>query len=434
MEKKKVLVIGSGGREHALVWKLLQSQKVGKIFVAPGNAGTEKIAENIDIKATDCSALIEFATDNKIDLTVVGPDDPLAAGVVDEFQKSDLKVFGPSKKAARIESSKSFSKNLMKKQDIPTAAYEIFSNFDDAVKYLEEKSLPVVIKASGLALGKGVSICHTKNEAIEALKSIMVERTFGDSGSEVVIEEFLGNEQEISIHCITDGKSILLFPTAQDHKPVFDDDKGPNTGGMGTYAPIPWAGQDYLEWAREKVIKPTLLGLKSEDSNFVGCLYPGLKLTKEGPKVLEFNARFGDPETQPYMRLLDSDLYEIFEATLEERLDKVQAKWKDLFAVCVILASEGYPVSSGKPAPITGIDEAEKIPNVVVFHSGTKMVDNGAMATGGRVLGVTSTGKTLQEAVDTAYKAVNKIKFKGMQYRKDIAAKALKGQIPTKVI
>lgn len=434
MKNKKVLVIGSGGREHALVWKLSQSKKVEKIFVAPGNGGTESIAKNVDIKATDFLALIKFAIDNEVDLTVIGPDDQLADGIVDAFQKAGLKVFGPSKKAARIESSKSFSKNLMKKQGVPTAEYEIFSEFDDAVRYLEGKGFPIVIKVSGLALGKGVFICQTKEEALKALEDIMIEKTFGDSGNKVVIEDFLGNDQEISIHCITDGESVLLFPTAQDHKPIFDDDKGPNTGGMGTYAPIPWAGQDYLDWAKGKVVKPILSGLKSEDSNFIGCLYPGLKLTEEGPKVLEFNARFGDPETQVYMRLLDSDLYDIFEATVEGRLDKVEARWSNLFAVCIILASEGYPARSGKPAPITGIDEAEKIPNVVVFHSGTKMPEGKILATGGRVLGVTATGKTLQEAVDIAYKAVQCISFQGMQYRKDIARKALKEQIPTKTI
>lgn len=430
MNKKKVLVIGSGGREHALTWKLAQSPRVGKIFVAPGNAGTSGIAENIDIKATDISALITFALENAIDLTVVGPDDPLAAGIVDDFQKAGLKVFGPTAAAARIEASKSFSKGLMEKQGVPTAAYRIFSDPGVAAAYLEDQTFPIVIKASGLALGKGVLICTNKEEAQSALKTIMVDKTFGDSGNEVVIEEYLGNDQEISIHCITDGDSTLLFPTAQDHKPIFDGDKGSNTGGMGTYAPIPWAGDDYLSWAEKKVVTPILSALKEKNSTFTGLLYPGLKLTEAGPKVLEFNARFGDPETQSYMRLLDTDLYDIFEATVNGTLRSIQANWKEGFAVCIILASGKYPSGSSTPVPISGIEEAEKNPDVVVFHSGTKLIDGVLHASGGRVLGVTATGKTLQEAVGMAYGAVNKISFEGMQYRKDIAAKALSGKLP----
>lgn len=425
MSKKKVLVIGSGGREHSLAWKLAQSPSVKQVFVAPGNAGTSKLATNIDIKTTEIGKLKEFAINNNIDLVVVGQDDPLALGIVDEFNKIGIKIFGPSKNAARIESSKSFSKDLMKKQNVPTARYEIFNNFNKALDYLSKSSFPIVIKASGLALGKGVSICRSEDEAIAALKSIMVDKAFGDSGNEVVIEEFLGSDQEVSIHCITDGKSSLLFPTAQDHKPIYEDDKGPNTGGMGTYAPIPWAGQDCLDWAKKEVINPILVGLKTEKSDFTGCLYPGLKLTREGVKVLEFNARFGDPETQSYMRLLGSDLYDIFEAVVEKRLNRITPKWRSGFAVCVIIASEGYPSTKSSPTPITGINEAEKIPGVIVFHSGTKISNSDICTAGGRVLGVTAIGDTLQEAVDTVYRAVECIKFKGMQYRKDIAAKAL---------
>jgi len=425
MHKTNVLVIGSGGREHAIVWKISKSPRVGKIFVAPGNAGTSELAENVEIQTTNFPELIKFATENKIDLTIVGPDDPLSLGIVDEFQKAGLRIFGPTKNAARVESSKAFSKDLMKKQNVPTATYKIFRDSKIAIDYLKNQKFPLVVKASGLALGKGVSICQTFREAEDAVNSIMIDKSFGDSGSEIIIEEYLGKDQEISIHCITDGKDFLLFPTAQDHKPIFDGDKGPNTGGMGTYAPIPWAGKEYLDWASKNVIKPILKGLKEYGSNFTGCLYPGLKLTNEGLKVLEFNARFGDPETQSYMMLLDTDLLDIIDACLDGTLSQLKVNWKSEFAVCVILASEGYPVNRGKDVPIKGIKEAEKVHGAVVFHSGTKKDDGQIFASGGRVLGVSATGKTLREAVNIAYKAITKIEFDGMQYRKDIAAKAL---------
>lgn len=425
MDKINVLVVGSGGREHAIVWKISQSPRIEKIFVAPGNAGTSELAENVAIKTIDFPELIKFAKENKIDLTIVGPDDPLALGIVDEFQKAGLRIFGPTKNAARIESSKVFSKDLMKKQNVPTATYKIFRGSKTAIDYLEKQKFPLVIKASGLALGKGVSICQNLLEAKEAINNIMVDKVFGDSGNEIVIEKYLGIDQEISIHCITDGKNFLIFPTAQDHKPIYDGDKGPNTGGMGTYAPIPWAGKKYLDWASQKVIKPILKGLKEKDANFVGCLYPGLKLTNEGPKVLEFNARFGDPETQSYMRLLDTDLLDIIDACLDGNISKLKVKWKPKFAVCVILASKGYPISRGKDVLIEGIKEAEKVPGVVIFHTGTKNNNGQILASGGRVLGISATGKTLREAVNIAYKAITKIKFDGMQYRKDIATKAL---------
>jgi phosphoribosylamine--glycine ligase len=422
---KNILIIGGGGREHALAWKFAQSSKVKKIFVAPGNAGTGKIAENVNIKSTDFPRLIKYVKENDIELTIVGPDDPLALGIVDEFRKVGLKIFGPSKKAARIESSKVFSKNLMKEKKIPTARFETFSDYKKALDYMTIQKLPIVIKASGLALGKGVSICQTFDEAKNALYSILVDKMFGDSGNEVVIEEFLGNDQELSIHCITDGKEILIFPTAQDHKLIYDGDKGLNTGGMGTYAPIPWAGKDYLDWTIKKVIKPALEGLEEKDSKFIGCLYPGLKLTTSGPKVLEFNARFGDPEAQSYMRLLKTDLVDIIEACLDEKLKEIKTKWNKGFAVCVIIASKGYPISHGEDVQIFGIEEAEKIPGIVIFHSGTKLVNSEIFTSGGRVLGVTAVGKTLKKAINSAYMAVSHIKFDGMQYRKDIGAKAL---------
>ncbi|MFA7244094.1 MAG: phosphoribosylamine--glycine ligase [Patescibacteria group bacterium] len=425
MKKKiNILVIGGGGREHALVWKIAQSPRVAKIFVAPGNGGTAKLASNIDIKSTDFKALINFAKSNQIGLTIVGPDDPLALGIVDSFQKAGLRIFGPSKKAARIESSKIFSKNLMKAASVPTAKFRTFNNFEKALSYIKLQNMPIVIKANGLALGKGVSICNSLEEAKAALKKIMVEKAFGASGDSVVIEEYLGSDQELSIHCITDGKTSVIFPTSQDHKQIFDGDIGPNTGGMGTYAPVPWAGKDYLKWAENKVIKPVLVGLKKKNIEYAGCLYPGLKLTKDGPKVLEFNARFGDPETQSYMRLLDSDLIEIIEACIDGKLKDLDVKWKLGFAACIIIASKGYPASKSKEIPIVGIDGAEKIPNVVVFHSGTKIKDGGICTSGGRVLGVTATGKTLKQALDSVYQAVDQIKFEGMQFRTDIGAKA----------
>lgn len=426
MKKNKlnILIIGSGGREHAIVWKVSQSPRVEKIFVAPGNAGTSQIATNIDIKATEISRLIEFARNQPIDLTIVGPDDSLALGIVDKFQKAGLKVFGPSRKAARIESSKAFSKKLMVENEIPTARYKAFSDFDKAVEYVKRQKFPIVIKASGLALGKGVSICESFDQAIEALTNMMVNKTFGKSGSKVIIEEFLGTDQEVSIHCITDGKSALIFPTAQDHKPIFDGDKGPNTGGMGTYAPVPWAREEIINWASKKVIRPILKGLDNSGSKFTGCLYPGLKMTKEGLKVLEFNARFGDPETQSYMRLLETDLIDIIEASLEGRLAKIKAEWKNGFAVCVIIASKGYPVSKGEEVPIYGLDKTKGDDNIVIFHSGTKIKNGKVFASGGRVLGVTATDNTLKGALAKAYNAASKIKFEGMQYRTDIGAKA----------
>lgn len=430
MEKTDVLVVGSGGREHALAWRLKKSEKVGNIYVAPGNGGTAKIAENVDIKALDFPALIAFVKEKNIGLTVVGSDDPLAAGIVDEFEKEGLRVFGPSKNAARVEASKAFSKDLMKRAGIPTASYETFSDFDQAYEYVQNGKLPIVIKASGLALGKGVVICETLEEAKTALEEIMVKKIFGESGNQVVVEEYLGNDQEISIHALTDGKNAFIFPTSQDHKTIFEGDKGPNTGGMGTFAPLPWAGQEVLDWAKERVVLPALAGLAEVDSKFTGCLYPGLKLTADGPKVLEFNARFGDPETQSYMRLLKTDLFDLCNATIDGTIDQIEPSWRDGFAVTVMIASSGYPTSSSTPVEIFGVEEAENLENVVIFHSGTKLVDGKLFTAGGRVLGVSATGSSLQEAVDTAYQAVLKIKFEGMQYRKDIAAKSLNGDRP----
>ena len=466
----KLLIIGGGGREHALAWKLKQSPKVGQIFIAPGNAGTAELGENVNIKATDVLALADFAEKNKIDFTVVGPDDALALGVVDEFQKRGLKIWGPSKQAAQIEWSKAFSKELMAKNNIPTAEFKTFTDYNKALEYIEkhfnhdssrsrpspnasegerrdlskskitdsslvrhlaEHSLgmeqdnsPIVIKASGLALGKGVTVCKTLDEAKQALKEAMVDKVFGDSGNQVVIEEFMTGI-EFSVHAFCDGKNFKLLPTSQDHKTVFDDDKGPNTGGMGTIAPLPWVTDELMNEIAEKIIKPTLSGLRDVACPFMGLLYPGLMLTKDGPKVIEFNARFGDPETQSYMRLLKTDLLDILEACVDGKLNEINVQWENKFACCIALASGGYPGKYEKGFPITGIEEAEKMDDVIVFHAGTAVKDGKLVTNGGRVVGVTAIGNDLKSALDKAYSAIKLINFEGMHYRTDIGQKSL---------
>lgn len=413
-----VLIIGGGGREHALAWKLVQSPRVGKLYVAPGNGGTRDIAENITIEATDIKNLARFAENNSIDLTVVGPDDPLALGVVDVFKSRGLRIFGPTRAAAQIEASKAFAKRLMRDNGIVTAAFRIFRKYESALEYVRKHGAPIVIKASGLALGKGVYPCKTFVEAEKALAEIMLQRVYKQAGDEVVVEEFL-NGQEVSIHALCDGKTSILLPAAQDHKPIFDGDKGRNTGGMGTIAPVPWVMRQTLQEVNEEVVRPILRALAKKDRPFTGCLYPGLKMTSDGPKVLEFNSRFGDPETQTYARLLMTDLFDILDACIDGKLVEIAVKWDSVFAVCVVLASEGYPGKCEKGIPIFGVNEAEKLPGVVVFHGGTMY--NGELRTsGGRVLGVTATGETLQKALDRAYEAIRCIKFEGMQFRKDI--------------
>lgn len=418
-----VLIIGGGGREHALAWKLAQSPRIGKLYVAPGNGGTRDIAENIAIKTINANDLARFAEKNSIDLTVVGPDDPLALGVVDVFQSRGLRIFGPTRVAAQIESSKAFAKRLMRDCNIPTAPFRIFRKYESALEYVRKHGAPIVVKASGLALGKGAYPCKTLAKAEEALAEIMLEHAYKQAGNEVIVEEFL-NGQEISIHALCDGKTSILLPTAQDHKPIFDGDKGKNTGGMGTIAPVPWVTGQTLREVSEQIVHPALQALAKKGRPFTGCLYPGLKITGEGLKVLEFNARFGDPETQSYMRLLKTDLLDVLDACVDGKLTNLEVEWHSGFAVCVVLASKGYPGKYKKKIPISGIGEAEKIPNVVVFHAGT-MYDDQLRTSGGRVLGITATGNTLQEALDQAYKAVHCIKFKGRQFRKDIGAKAI---------
>ena len=418
-----VLVIGSGGREHALAWKLAQSPRIGKLFVAPGNGGTRQVGENIAIDATDIDGLIQFAEKNEVGLTVVGPDDPLALGVVDAFQARGLRIFGPTRAAAEIELSKAFAKNLMREAGIPTATFKIFSEYNKALAYVRERGAPIVVKASGLALGKGVRVCKTIAQAEIALTEIMLDHIHKDAGNEVVIEEFL-DDQEISVHAFCDGKTFVLLPSAQDHKPIRDGDEGKNTGGMGTIAPVPWVSADTLQTLGEQVVRPTLDALAKRGRQFTGLLYPGLKMTSNGPKVLEFNTRFGDPETQSYMRLLKTDLLDILEACVDGTLSELAIEWHSGFAVCIVIASGGYPDEYKKGLLIRGIANAERVPNVVVFHAGTSF-DGEFKTSGGRVLGVTATGDTLRNALDRAYEATQLIEFEGMQYRRDIGAKAL---------
>ena len=407
-----------------MTWKLAQSPRVKKIFCAPGNPGMAEIAECVNITVDKLESLRDFALKQQVDITIVGPDDCLAAGVVDVFQQAGLKVFGPTQKAARIESSKSYAKKLMAKAGIPTAQYTEFDDHQKVLEYLNSQKYPVVIKADGLALGKGVFICHSAEEARQALQSMMIDGNLGQAGSKVIIEEFLEG-QEISIHAFCDGLSGRLFPPAQDHKAAYDGDQGPNTGGMGTYAPVPWVSAEMIGNIQTSIIDP-ILKVMSEDGNpFVGCLYPGLIYTKEGFKVLEFNARFGDPETQSYMRLLETDLLEVIEACLEGKLPAMNIKWSNNSACCIVAASGGYPGSCQKGFAVNGIDKAQEKSGIVVFQAGTKK-DNGDIVTsGGRVLGVTAIGKDLKESLEKGYDALAKINFNGMHFRKDIGRKGL---------
>jgi phosphoribosylamine---glycine ligase len=444
--KQKILIIGAGGgREHALGWKIAQSPLAPKIFFARGNAGTAQIGTNLNIKETDIPTLLDFAKKNKIDLVLVVSDDPLAIGAVDEFKKAGFRTWGPSKAAAQIEASKAFSKDFMKRHNLPTAKFETFTDFQKAKEYISGQPLPIVIKADGLAFGKGVIIAETHNEADEALQNIMVKKIFGNSGNAVVIEEFLIGP-EISIHALSDGKNYKIFPAAQDHKRIGEGNTGPNTGGMGVIGPLPFVDKKIMSRIEKEIIAPTLKAMRNDGIPFEGILYPSLMLTSEGPKIIEFNARFGDPEVQVYMRLLDSDLLEILNACVDGKLDEQEIKWKNIYACNIALASGGYPGSYEKEKIISGIDSPlEEYPlggggriihpgasatpqdgnNIVIFHAGTKMENNKLVTNGGRVLGISAVGDTLEEALAKAYKAVEKISFEGMQYRKDIGKKAL---------
>ncbi|RAP74403.1 phosphoribosylamine--glycine ligase [Paenibacillus montanisoli] len=421
----RIMVIGGGGREHAIVWSLNKSDKVSKIFCAPGNAGIAELAECVPIPVNRFSDLIQFAIDNEVDLVVVGPDDPLAEGIVDAFEAHNIPVYGPRKNAAEIEGSKIFMKNLLKKYEIPTAKYETFTDYESALAYLRQQELPIVVKADGLAAGKGVTVAATMEEAEEALHGMMVGKVFGESGGRVVIEEFLAG-QEMSILAFVDGETVRAMVPAQDHKPVFDNDKGPNTGGMGTYSPLPHIDPAIVEDAIENIIKPTARAMVSEGRPFRGVLFAGLMITKDGPKTIEFNARMGDPETQVVLPRLKTDLLDIILASMNGRLGQLDIEWSDEAAVCVIAASEGYPASYPKGRVITGL-EAAKAQGALVFHAGTALADGGEIVTnGGRVLGIVGRGSDIAEARAKAYEAVSAIHFDGMHCRTDIAAKALK--------
>ncbi|MFR9711971.1 phosphoribosylamine--glycine ligase [Paenibacillus sp. MB22_1] len=420
-----ILVIGAGGREHAICWSLAKSPKADKIYCAPGNAGIGQIAELVPIQVNEFDKLAAFAEEKRVGLVVVGPDDPLADGIVDVFEAKNIPVFGPRKNAAHIEGSKTFMKDLLKKYNIPTAAYEKFDNYEQALKYLQSRPVPIVIKADGLAAGKGVTVAFTREEAETALKNIMVDKVFGESGSQVVIEEFLEG-QEMSILSFVDGETVRPMVAAQDHKQVYDGDKGPNTGGMGTYSPLPHIADSIIEEAIETIIKPTAKAMVAEGRPFRGVLFAGLMITPDGkPKTIEFNARFGDPETQVVLPRLKSDLLEIFLAAVNGTLDQVDIEWSEEAAVCVVLASGGYPASYPKGLPIRGLEEAQAA-GALVFHAGTSKNEAGEWVTnGGRVLGVVGLGQSIAEARDKAYEAANLITFEGKHQRSDIAAKAL---------
>jgi len=421
----KVLVIGSGGREHTLVWKMAQSPKVSKIYCAPGNAGISTLAQCVNINADNIEKLADFAQKEKIDLTVVGPELPLSRGIVNEFNQQGLRIFGPSKEAAEIESSKVFSKYLLKKYNIPTANYEVFQNSKKALDDIKKQTFPLVIKADGLAAGKGVFIVKNLLQARDALDALMVEKQFGEAGRQVIIEEFLEGE-EVSILSFCDGKTVVPMVSSQDHKKIFDHDQGPNTGGMGAYSPVPFYPDELEKRVLEEILKSTVKGLQKEGKEYKGVLYAGLILTKEGPKVLEFNARFGDPETQVILPRLKTDLIDILNAVIDNRLHKINIEWKDNSAVCVVVASGGYPGKYQKEKVISGLQKLEKMKNIIAFHAGSKFQDKQVVTSGGRVLGITAWDDTISKAKEKAYQAVKEIYFEDMYYRKDIAAKATK--------
>ena len=417
----KILVIGSGGREHALLWKLAQSPRVTSLHCAPGNAGTAEIATNHSVAATDLTGLVALAKSETIDLTVVGPDDPLAAGIVNLFEKEGLRVFGPRSSAARLEASKSFAKEFMVRHGIPTAGSATYSDPEAALAHCQSASYPLVVKADGLALGKGVVIAQSQEEAAAAIREIMVEKVFGDAGNIVVIEEFLTGP-ECSIHALVDGSGYSLFPDAKDHKRALEGDKGLNTGGMGTISPSRVVDAAMQQRICKEILDPFVQGLNADALPFSGMLFPGLMMTPKGPKVLEFNCRFGDPETQSLMRRLRSDLLDLIEATIEGTVASVIPEWDTRPAVCIVLASGGYPGPIEKGKEITGIEEASKDPDVVVFHAGTVSKEGKVVTNGGRVLGVTALGATLEEARAKAYAAADRISFEGKQLRRDIGA------------
>jgi len=420
----KILVVGGGGREHALVWKIAQSPLVETIYCAPGNPGIANLADCVHIPADDIDALLDFAQAERIDLTVVGPEVPLTLGIVDRFQAAGLEIFGPSQAAARIEGSKSFSKDLMKKYGIPTAAYETFVDRDAAVAYIRAQGAPIVVKADGLAAGKGVIVAMTEEQAIAAIDDIMLDKVFGAAGASVVIEEFMAGE-EASFFAFTDGENILPLASSQDHKRVFDNDEGPNTGGMGAYSPAPVVTAALHDEIVATIVKPTIAGMASEGCPYSGILYVGLMIRDGKPRVVEFNARFGDPEAQPLLMRMQSDIVPVLQACARGKLEQDAIAWQDKAAVCVVMASGGYPAAYEKGFAISGLNEVLAMDDVYVFHAGTSLEKGKVVNTGGRVLGVTGLGDTVTEAIACAYRAVDKIHWSGVHFRKDIGQKAL---------
>jgi phosphoribosylamine--glycine ligase len=421
----KVLVIGGGGREHAIVWKLMQSRHVEKVYCAPGNAGISEVAECIDIDPADFDALIDFVKYEWIDLTIVGPEDPLSRGIVDAFEKAGRKILGPGKASARLESSKAFAKDFMRRYGIPSAEYKTFTSYIQAEDYIRLMGAPIVVKADGLAAGKGVFVASTQEEAVSALRTIMKDRAFGAAGDRVVVEQCLTGE-EASFMAFSDGNIMLPMASSQDHKRVFDGDMGPNTGGMGAYSPAPVVTGELEEKIMNKIMNPVLRGLRAEGVKYRGVLYAGLMIKDGEPSVLEFNCRLGDPETQPIMARLDTDLVEIALAVVDGRLSETSLSWKPGSSVCVVLASGGYPGSYKKGIPIRGLDNAREIEDVVVFHAGTSFMDGDIVTSGGRVLGVTALGPDMKAAKERAIAAIGKISFEGMHYRQDIGDRALR--------
>jgi phosphoribosylamine--glycine ligase len=423
----KVLVIGQGGREHALAWKLKQSRHVTQVYCAPGNAGTAIDAINVDINATDTARLVKFAQAESIALTVIGPEGPLTSGVVDAFQAAGLKVFGPNKSAARLEGSKRFAKEIMQAAQVPTAEFKSFTNPDDALQFVNEREeIGLVVKADGLAAGKGVTVCKSREQAHAAIREAMIDRVFGEAGDNIVIEEMLQGT-ELSVLALVDGRTIVPLEAAQDHKAAYDDDAGPNTGGMGAYSPAPSATPDVMDAVINQVLIPTVHELRKQNIEFRGVLYAGLMLTAKGPKVLEFNTRFGDPETQAVLMRLKTDLFEVLSAVADGRLrDYQELEWDPRPAVCVVMAAEGYPGNYKKGSPIRGLDQAAELPDAKVFHAGTTKLGDQVVTDGGRVLGVTALGKDISEAKRRAYEAVKCIRWEGAWCRKDISDKARK--------
>ena len=420
----KVLVIGGGGREHSLVWKIRQSPKVSGVLCAPGNAGIEEIATCVDVAANDLEGLVRLAKREGVGLTVVGPEIPLALGIVDAFEEEGMRVFGPSRDAAQLEASKSFAKDLMKQKGIPTAFFSTFTDPEEACRYIKEVGAPIVVKADGLCAGKGVIVCRTTEEALDAVNLIMINESFGDAGKKIVVEECLQGE-EASFMVFTDGKDVLPMPSSQDHKPVFDGDKGPNTGGMGAYSPAPVVTEALEKQILGEIIRPTIEAMAGMGRPYRGVLYAGVMIDEGRAKVLEFNCRFGDPEAQPVVMRLKSDIVTVMEAVIDGDLSRLRLDWDPRAAVCVVMASKGYPRSYKNGIPISGLDQVKTLSDTVVFHAGTRKNAEKIVTHGGRVLGVTALGETIAEAIDRTYNAVQRIEWQGVHFRKDIGRKAL---------